>query len=246
MHPSTGDQLTDLERGALEAGLARVYRGRVIPIIRGGDETAEEKAAREAAEAEAAANAKAEAESAAAKTFSQAELDRIIQDRLARQKEQFKGYDELKEKASKFDELEAANATELEKASARAEAAEKRATEIEAESKETRIRSAIIAEAAKPDRKVVDPEAVVTLLDRSTLELDDAGLPTNIAEAMDSLLEKRPYLVAQDGGSRGDADQGARGGGNNQLSESDLKSMTPEQIVAARKAGRLTGLGVGS
>ena len=38
---------------------------------------------------------------------------------------------------------------------------------------------------------------------------------------------------------RGDADQGARGGGANQLSADDVKLMTPGQIVRARREGRL-------
>lgn len=175
---------------------------------------------------------------------SQEQFDRMVQERLARERQKYADYDALKSKADRFDELEAANQTELERAQASAAAEKERADRIEAEAKETRLRSAIIAEAAKPDRKVVDPEAVIALLDRSALELEDDGTPTNVAKAMDALLEQRPYLVASSGGTRQGADQGARRGGANQLSEADLKSMTPEQIVAARKEGRLTGIGV--
>jgi hypothetical protein len=52
----------------------------------------------------------------AEKTFTQAELDAIVKDRLKRASEKYSDYDALKEKATKFDELEAANKTELEKA----------------------------------------------------------------------------------------------------------------------------------
>jgi hypothetical protein len=58
---------------------------------------------------------------------SQADLDRIISDRLARERAKFADYDDLKAKASKLDEQEQASKTELQKAIERAEAAEKRA-----------------------------------------------------------------------------------------------------------------------
>lgn len=50
------------------------------------------------------------------KTFTQAEVDTIIKDRLKRASEKYSDYDALKEKALKFDEIEAANKSELEKA----------------------------------------------------------------------------------------------------------------------------------
>jgi len=173
------------------------------------------------------------------------EFDRAMGYRLREVKDKYADYEELKTKAAELDELQESSKTELEKAVARAEAAEKAREETLTEAKETRLRAAIIAEAAKADRKVVDPDAVVALLDRSTLELDDSGTPTNIAKALDSLLEAKPFLVAQ-GGTRPGADQGARPGAKNQVTEAELQSMTAEQIVEARKAGRLTSLGVGA
>ena len=65
------------------------------------------------------------------KTFTQAELDQIVTDRLARERKKYEGFDELKAKASKLDELEAANKTELEKATRRAEEADQKRLEAE-------------------------------------------------------------------------------------------------------------------
>lgn len=239
MHPTTGDHITDLEQRELAAGRARVYRGRVIPIMRGAEDPPADPPADPAPDPPA----------DPPRAFSQADVDRIVSERLARDRRDRPSDDELaslRDKATKFDELEAANATELERAQQRAEQAEQRAAQIETEAKETRLRAAIIAEAAKPDRRVVDPEAVIALIDRASLDLDDAGVPTNIADAMDSLLEKRPYLVAQDGGDGGNPDQGARQGGKNQLGPEALKSMSAEEIVRARREGRFESLGVGS
>lgn len=181
----------------------------------------------------------------APRTFSTADVERIVKERLARAKTTPPAdYADLQEKAQKLANLEAANQSELEKAVAAREAAERQRDETLAEAREIRLRASIISEAAKPDRKVVDPDSVVALLDRSSLELDDNGVPTNVAEAMDSLLKAKPFLVAA-GGARGDADQGARTNGAKQITEAELRSMTPEQIVAARKAGRFADIGVG-
>lgn len=50
------------------------------------------------------------------KTFTQAEMDAIIGDRLARERQKYADYESLKEKAEKFDKAEEANKTELQKA----------------------------------------------------------------------------------------------------------------------------------
>ena len=56
------------------------------------------------------------------KTFTQEELDNIVKDRLAREKQKYEGIDleDLKRKASEYDRIEEANKTELEKANERA------------------------------------------------------------------------------------------------------------------------------
>lgn len=49
------------------------------------------------------------------KTFTQAEMDSIIEGRLARERQKYADYDDLKEKASKYDEYQTQNKTELQK-----------------------------------------------------------------------------------------------------------------------------------
>lgn len=69
-----------------------------------------------------------------------------------------------------------------------------------------------------------------------------------ITEALDELLEKKPYLAvaAQSGAKRfqGSGDGGARKGpvGPSQITESELKRMSPEAIVKAQQEGRLDNL----
>ena len=62
---------------------------------------------------------------------SQEAFDAAIQARIARERSKFADYDEVKAKADKLAEIEAANLTEAEKTAARLEAAEKRAAELE-------------------------------------------------------------------------------------------------------------------
>ena len=51
----------------------------------------------------------------AGKTFTQAEMDAIIGDRLARERAKYADYNEVKAKAAKYDEVEEAQKTELQK-----------------------------------------------------------------------------------------------------------------------------------
>jgi hypothetical protein len=48
-------------------------------------------------------------------TLTQAEVDKVVADRLARERAKYADYDDLKARASKLDELESANQSELEK-----------------------------------------------------------------------------------------------------------------------------------
>jgi len=192
------------------------------------------------AAADKAAQDKADADAAAVKdrTFSQADVDKIVQDRVARVKvEPPKDYAELQEAAKKLAVIEEANKTELQKQTDRADKAEAASVKATERVRESTLRSAIIAEAAK--RQVVDPDAAVALIDRASLELDDAGNPTNIAKAMDALLKTKPYLA---GAAKGDADQGARNGGADQLGREALESMSDAEITKATAEGRFNHL----
>lgn len=59
------------------------------------------------------------------KTFTQEELNSIVQARVGELTDKYKNYEELKEKAQKFDALEEESKTELQKATERADALQK-------------------------------------------------------------------------------------------------------------------------
>lgn len=49
------------------------------------------------------------------KTFTQADVDRIVQDRLAKEKAKYADYDDLKAKAAKVDDIEASKKSDVDK-----------------------------------------------------------------------------------------------------------------------------------
>jgi hypothetical protein len=142
------------------------------------------------------------------RSFSQTDVDRIVQDRLAREHQKYEGFDELQKKAAQFDKLEEEQKSELQKALDRVEKAEKDSTDATTRVHDAILKTAVAVEAAK--KNVIDIDAALALIDRAALEFDDDGNPKNIAETMDALLKAKPYLVG--GGTTQSADQGARGG----------------------------------
>ncbi len=94
--------------------------------------------------------------------------------------------------------------------------------------------------------KLADPNDVIKFLDLSQFALDAEGNvdEEEIGWAIDDLVKRKPYLAAQsqptqspsfDGGPRKESRP-------DQLSRADLKSMTSDQIEAARLAGRLNDM----
>lgn len=182
------------------------------------------------------------------KTFTQADIDRVVQERLARERSKFGDYDDLKAKAAKLDELEAENQSVLEKAQTRAEQAEQAAKAADERAREALLRSNVVTVATKAN--AVDPDAVLALLDTKNLELGDDGQFQGLEEAVNGLLEAKPYLVGAaptPGRPGGSAEGGARGGDapGRQLSRDDLKTMSPSSIAKADADGLLADLKAG-
>jgi hypothetical protein len=108
-----------------------------------------------------------------------------------------------------------------------------------------RILKAEIRAAAKG--RLADPKDALTFLDISTFEVDADGAvdEDEIAEAIEDLIKNKPYLAAATAKRfQGSGDGGAarKAGRPKQLTQSDLKKMTPNQIVKAQNDGRLDDL----
>ena len=89
------------------------------------------------------------------KTFTQAELDNIVRERLKREREKYAGFDLYKKKAEEFDALQETQKTELQKATERADALQAR---LDALNKAEQVRG-IRADVAK---KAGVPESLLT------------------------------------------------------------------------------------
>jgi hypothetical protein len=69
----------------------------------------------------------------------QEDLNRIIADRVTRERAKYADYGDLKTRAAKYDEVEQANKTELQRATERAEAAERDAEQTKSEALRLRV-----------------------------------------------------------------------------------------------------------
>jgi hypothetical protein len=153
------------------------------------------------------------------KTFTQDDVERMISDRLARERSKTADYDQLKEKAGKWDKHEADSASELEKATKKAadEAAEAARAEVRVE----RVLDKIEVAAAG---KFADPEDAQLHLGKRAQEFigKDGSIDTKaIAAAVEQLLKDKPHLAAKtttpdpaDAGRAGLGGQGGSGGGS--------------------------------
>ena len=106
------------------------------------------------------------------------------------------------------------------------------------------LRSEIKAAAAG---KLADPADAYKFLDLGKFEVGDGGEidAEEIADAIEDLIKTKPYLAAATAQKwQGSADGGARTGpaGPQQLTREDLQGMSPAEIVAAKKAGKLKNL----
>lgn len=94
---------------------------------------------------------------------------------------------------------------------------------------------------------LADPNDALTFLKLDEFEVDEDGSVDESAlkQAIEALLEDKPYLAAQGSRFTGDVNSGHRKGGTNgvkQLTQSDLDSMSPAEINKARRAGQFKNL----
>lgn len=121
----------------------------------------------------------------------QADLDRIVESRLARDRAKFADYDEVKAKAAKFDEYEAANKPPEQKAidDARTEGA----TEAETKYLAKLVRRDVLAAATAAG--FVDPEDALSVIGDQLPVKDGDADAEEIARLVKELAGKKPYLV---------------------------------------------------
>jgi len=163
------------------------------------------------------------------RSFTQAELDAIIADRISRVKKQYGDYDELKDKASKWEEHEIEQMDELERAQKRIADAEAAAEQANQQASETLVLASVIAEASKAG--ALYPEDAFNLIDRSGVKVE-GGKVEGVADAVKTLVEAGRLVMRRTSTPNLD---GGKGSGER---EREKKSeATDEEASIARKLG---------
>lgn len=164
----------------------------------------------------------------AERTFTQAELNAIIDDRLKRERGKYADYADLKARADKLAEIETAQMGELEKAQARAAALEAERDRVQQHAQDTLLRAAFIAAAAIAG--AAHPEDAFALADRGSISIGDDGKVVGVDDAVKALVEAgripmsgRPPAPSLDGGAGSGKPPG------------DKISLTAEEIEMCRK-----------
>jgi hypothetical protein len=161
------------------------------------------------------------------KTLTQAEHDASIKKRLARERKKYSDYDELKEKASRLDEIQEAKKTETEKLQSQLEKeiAERKAAEEKA--KNTLITATFIRVASQYGLK--HPEDAYALADKTAVMIEE-GKVVGVEEAVKALVnDGRVPLIGKL--KAADLDGGAGSGKRS----TDIPRLTPEQKEIADK-----------
>ena len=132
------------------------------------------------------------------RTFTQADIDAAINARLkderkkhAEEMSKFSDYEDFKEKAAKFDELEAANKTELEKANEAAQAAIKRAEEAEARAAALETKAAHDALVAKVASEEGVPASLLNGADEDELRASAQAVKAYVEEQKPQVPETK-------------------------------------------------------
>lgn len=146
------------------------------------------------------------------KTFTQEDVDRVVESRLARERAKYADYDDLKSAAERLKEFEDAQKSEAEKLQEQAAKAQETATKATAERDRALRKAAVVTAAVKAG--AVDPDAVFALLNAEQLTIGDDGQVSGAEEAVKALLDEKTYLVGTTPPPPGDG--GARGGSTGQ------------------------------
>ena len=151
------------------------------------------------------------------KTFTQADIDRIVADRLTREKAKFADYEDIKAKAAKFDESQASAMTEQEKLKTALDEAQAKGTKAVETANKRLISAELKVEAAANGVPADRIAAALKLVDTAEVVIDENGNVTGASDAVKNCLKANAFLLA---GVQGGANLGGNPiGGNNNPSE---------------------------
>lgn len=132
------------------------------------------------------------------KTFTQAEIDAIVQARIARERDKYKDYEDLKAKAEAYEEekrqREEAEMTEAEKARKEAERLKAELESLRKQQEQNAIDSAIEEALRKENVKYIDQAK--RLADLSSVKYE-GGKVIGVEEVVKNLLAESPFLKVE-------------------------------------------------
>ncbi|WP_188068983.1 DUF4355 domain-containing protein [Brevibacillus brevis] len=183
-----------------------------------------------------------------AKTFTQEELDKVVADRIARERkkyDKFADYDDIKKKAEEYEKL--AEEKRLADMSAQQRAEE---AAIKAQEERDQLHAELERERAQIRREKIETEFIrlatsanvaytddaLRLVDLSAVEIGEDGKPVGVDAIVAKLVQDKPFLLGQKPQPR------TVGGPSNPAPENTHK--TSEQLLReaadkARKSGRM-------
>lgn len=180
------------------------------------------------------------------KSFTQAELDEIVEKRLARDRTKYADYDDLKTKAAEFEaerkriEDEKLSESErlqkaLDEAHSSKQEIEEQLTAMQKQAEQQLIKTAFVRKASEAGIKYTD--AAVKLSDMGALQFDESGELIGVDDAINALITENPFLVEVEALKPKIIGGGSDAGGEHV--EKSKEKMLEEAADKAKKSGRI-------
>jgi hypothetical protein len=124
--------------------------------------------------------------------FTQADVERLITERLSRETKKYADYDKTKAELKRLQEARKSDVDRLQETVSDLTA---KFTEAESRARANLVKSAVVAAAARLDFN--DPQDAFRLLDVGGLEVEDDGSVKGLDGTLQKLLSEKPYLRKQ-------------------------------------------------
>jgi len=150
------------------------------------------------------------------------------------------------EMKSRLDAIEAEKLTESERLQKERDEAVAARTTIDNERREDRIRLAVYGQ--RDELGLASADLAIAALDRSQVQFDEQGQPTNVADLLSALIEREPILKGTPATPRVPPTDGGAGGGAgapdltaDELEAARLTGQSPETFAALKRAKGVGG-----
>lgn len=154
---------------------------------------------------------------------SQDELDRVISERLKRERAKFADYNDLQTKAVEYDKMVESTKSEAEKLAMKASEAGAKVAVLEVKVRAKALKAEVVSLSGKLG--IIDSDVALALL--GPIDFDDDDEPVGVEERLKELVKAKPFLKAPRFESSAD------GGSRNQLP--DLSTVDMDTYMAQRK-----------